>query len=312
MLDENEISIIKRKICIQFMYGMVITLSLFDFYYYYADVKPINYIVSVVLWTHIIFIIFLYKLSYKEIKFLIPAYLVYLAFFLYLNNLFFWYFEKISAFLWFCIFPMGLTIFFNKKAVIFGSIFLFLFIGSIFIVTPFIPEKLFSKPPDNQVFIDILTIIVILCFMLFFIYNQFKINQIKELQLYTDEGKEEEIKDLSNAKLDKLYTDILTYFSKRKPYRNPDFTIVQLAEDLDSNVKYISRAIKLKENVSFKVFINKYRINQAKEKIAKDYPINVKYLYIISGFRHQSTFNRVFKEIEGITPSEYIQSKQIT
>jgi AraC-like DNA-binding protein len=31
------------------------------------------------------------------------------------------------------------------------------------------------------------------------------------------------------------------------------------------------------------------------------------YIYTEAGFSNQSTFNRVFKQIEGITPSEYFQ-----
>jgi len=37
MLNENKISMIKRKICIQYLYGIIIVLSLFTFYYFHAD-----------------------------------------------------------------------------------------------------------------------------------------------------------------------------------------------------------------------------------------------------------------------------------
>ncbi len=36
------------------------------------------------------------------------------------------------------------------------------------------------------------------------------------------------------------------------------------------------------------------------------------FVYTEAGFKNQSTFNRVFKQIEGMTPSEYIRNlKQI-
>ena len=115
-------------------------------------------------------------------------------------------------------------------------------------------------------------------------------------------------------KFDTLYTAILTYFSEKKPYCNPDFTIEQLAKDLNSNVKYISKAIKIKENVNFNFFLNKYRISMIKEMIANDFhnKYTLRYIYFKSGFRHQSTFNKAFKDIEGMTPSKYIKSKKIT
>jgi len=31
----------------------------------------------------------------------------------------------------------------------------------------------------------------------------------------------------------------------------------------------------------------------------------LKYIYLSSGFKNQSSFNKAFKEKEGITPSEY-------
>jgi len=146
-------------------------------------------------------------------------------------------------------------------------------------------------------------------------YYQNTINQIKEIRFNKYEVKEEKDgKDLENIKFDTLYTAILTYFSEKKPYCNPDFTIEQLAKDLNSNVKYISKAIKIKENVNFNFFLNKYRISMIKEMIANDFhnKYTLRYIYFKSGFRHQSTFNKAFKDIEGMTPSKYIKSKKIT
>ena len=113
--------------------------------------------------------------------------------------------------------------------------------------------------------------------------------------------------------LKKLYNDILRYFLEKEPYSDPDFTIVQLAKDLNSNVKYISSAIKQFENVNFKIFINRYRIDIVKELIAKDFhnKYTIRHMYVIAGFRHQSTFNKVFKDIEGITPTEYIKVDRV-
>ncbi|WP_353886233.1 helix-turn-helix domain-containing protein [uncultured Chryseobacterium sp.] len=34
------------------------------------------------------------------------------------------------------------------------------------------------------------------------------------------------------------------------------------------------------------------------------------YIYTEAGFTSQSTFNRVFKQLEGITPSEYMENSE--
>ncbi len=46
-----------------------------------------------------------------------------------------------------------------------------------------------------------------------------------------------------NTKFQKLYTEIISYFEKEKPYQNPQFNNKQLAEILNSNTSYISIAL---------------------------------------------------------------------
>jgi len=290
---------------------MIILLSFFTFFYFYEDIKPLNYLVGAFLTTHIVFIFFTYKLDYESLKSLIPVYLIYLSIFLYLEALFFWSFKQITILLWISVIPAGAMTFFSRRKVVFYSALFFVFMSSIFIIMPFIPEKYYPPPQlfsnDQLILTNIVTFFTSAGLFLFFIYYQSEINRIKELQLKKNEV---DINDLSNTKFDKLYTDILNYFYQTNPYCNPDFTIEQLAKDINSNVKYVSKAIKIKENVNFNVFLNKYRINQVKELITKNYlnKYTIRHIYTSAGFRHQSTFNKAFKDIEGGTPTDWIKS----
>jgi YesN/AraC family two-component response regulator len=239
----------------------------------------------------------------------------------YAEVLFFWSFGQVTAFVWFNITPFAAMIFFKRKTVITWNIGIFLLICSVFIVTPFIPEGYFERPEDKQLMIiNIMTIVLNTALVIFFVYYLGKINILKESYqktLMSDvDGMNIEItdnKDIREAetnKFERLYSDILTYFSEKKPYCNPDFTIAQLAKELDTNVKYIAKAIKIKENVNFIGFLNKYRVNLVKELITKDFhnKYTIRHIYTLVGFKYQSTFNKVFKEIEGLTPSEYIKT----
>ena len=313
-LSEHEITIIKRKICIQYMWSIITVLILFTLYYFYAGIKPLNYFVGAVLVSHILFLYILYVLDYESLQPLIPFYFVFISVFLYVEILFFWHFGQITILFWYSIIPIAAMIFFEKKNVLFWSGFVFILLCSIFIVTPFIPEEFFSQLTKSQLIgINIVTIISTIGFILFFVYHQFKINQKKELLFNPYEVKEKNYAGAEeNIILDNLYFEILSYFSEKKPYCNPDFSIIQLAKDLNSNVKDISEAIKIKEHVDFIFFLNKYRINLVKEMISNNYhnKYTLRYIYTQVGFRHQPIFNRVFKEIEGITPSEYIKNQQ--
>lgn len=144
------------------------------------------------------------------------------------------------------------------------------------------------------------------------VINQIKIGRLNSFDSDTvipeSNNSEQDIE-----KLNKLYDSIATYMRNRKPYCDPDFTISQLSEAIDSNVTYISKAIKLNKDVNFNVFINSYRIDLVKEMLDNDYQnkYTMRYIYTTSGFRHQSTFNKVFKQISGVTPSEYIKKLEL-
>jgi YesN/AraC family two-component response regulator len=125
---------------------------------------------------------------------------------------------------------------------------------------------------------------------------------------------EQKIKVVENGdkKYNYLYSNILNYFETKKPYNNPDFDIAQLAIALDSNSSYISKAIKVSRNMNFNTFVNTYRIDKIKEMIQENQSkYTLEYIYSSAGFKNQSTFNKVFKLVEGITPSEYYKRYKI-
>ncbi|NML72172.1 helix-turn-helix domain-containing protein [Chryseobacterium sp. RP-3-3] len=77
---------------------------------------------------------------------------------------------------------------------------------------------------------------------------------------------------------------------------------------LKSNNLYIAKSIKVNGFTNFNHYLNVCRIENVK-KLLSEHDISrvtLMYIYTESGFSNQSTFNRVFKQIEGITPSEYI------
>ncbi|MGM5629421.1 helix-turn-helix domain-containing protein [Apibacter raozihei] len=116
--------------------------------------------------------------------------------------------------------------------------------------------------------------------------------------------------DESDEKYETLYNNIVDYFNSKEPYCDPDFNIAQVASSLNTNITYISKSIRIKRNMNFVYFVNTYRINKVKDMINKDYhnKYTLKFIYTSAGFKHQSTFNKVFKLIEGITPSQYINA----
>lgn len=104
------------------------------------------------------------------------------------------------------------------------------------------------------------------------------------------------------------YTNrIKHYMRTKKPYLDPNLTLPDLADKLQMSSHILSRVINEKFGVNFFDFINQYRIQEVKVKMADPEYDHLSLLGIAmdSGFNTKSAFNRVFKKHSGLTPSEY-------
>ena len=106
-----------------------------------------------------------------------------------------------------------------------------------------------------------------------------------------------------------LHTKLTSLMETEMLFLELELTLVDLAERLDVHPNYLSQVINEKENVNFYDYINRLRIEEFKQKIVM--PENQKFTFIAlahdCGFNSKSAFNRFFKKIEGISPSEYLK-----
>ncbi len=171
--------------------------------------------------------------------------------------------------------------------------------------------------PEGQVVLNRYTALLIgVVFSLFFLYYNKMFAQAKMLATLNKEKETKSNVGVGNVEeqvIDEgdfvtLFKSIETYLRVGQAYKSPQFSIELMANKLASNTTYISKAIKLNTGMNFKTLINDYRIREIKERIqAGDHTrFTLKHLYTEVGFANQSTFNRVFKEVEGITPSQFI------
>ncbi len=116
-----------------------------------------------------------------------------------------------------------------------------------------------------------------------------------------------------DERLEDEYIKRLTnYMEVMKPYLNFDLTLPQLSDELDIPSHHLSRIINEKLSSSFFEFINLYRVKDVKEKIRNPEYDHYSLLGIAydCGFNSKSAFNRVFKKITGVTPSEYKRNRK--
>lgn len=117
---------------------------------------------------------------------------------------------------------------------------------------------------------------------------------------------EEVVIELSE-KLQIAKVTIEDYFETHKPFLEPDLTLVGLSDKLSISREELSETINKAFNLKFNDFINQYRVEEFKSKLAEGYDTKLSLLGIAyeCGFNSKATFNRAFKKITNNSPSNY-------
>ncbi len=95
-----------------------------------------------------------------------------------------------------------------------------------------------------------------------------------------------------------------------KPWLDPDLTIEELSAQLAVARHHITQIINEQLGKNFYRFVNEYRVEEVKRKIAGGEADRLSLLGVAldAGFNSKSTFNEAFKSILGTTPSAYRKS----
>jgi AraC-like DNA-binding protein len=114
--------------------------------------------------------------------------------------------------------------------------------------------------------------------------------------------KQEDVADLVNK--------IRKYMVIEKPYLDRELTIYDLSRQLKISRHTLSEVINEHMGMNFYNLVNEYRIKEAKERLKSDEYKKLTILAIAydSGFNSKSSFNTIFKESTGQTPSEFLST----
>ena len=116
-----------------------------------------------------------------------------------------------------------------------------------------------------------------------------------------------------NKQISKLFTldqeqemaeTLTAHIKESKPYLSHDLTIRKLSQQVDIPPHVLSWLINKHFQQSFVEFINSYRIEEAKHLLNQS-TIKILAVALESGFSNKTSFNRTFKKLVGMAPSEY-------
>ena len=114
-----------------------------------------------------------------------------------------------------------------------------------------------------------------------------------------------QISDLTQQRILKHFNT----FEENREYLNPKISATVLANQFETNTKYIACILKKTYNKDFSTYINELRINYITQLLDEDpkyRQYKISYLAEISGYSSHSKFTSVFKKIKSCSPSAYI------
>lgn len=154
--------------------------------------------------------------------------------------------------------------------------------------------------------------------MLYFGINQSAIYEKQSVRFKTLPHKEQstdiEVKyagsALTEAQIDELSCTIINYLKDKKPYLNNDYNLQMMADDLAISKHNLSQVINSGQKKNFYKFINEFRVKEVKEKLSDPAYQHYSILGIAleCGFNSKTSFNRIFKEETGLTPTAYLKN----
>lgn len=112
---------------------------------------------------------------------------------------------------------------------------------------------------------------------------------------------------LTRNDLEQYMAQLSHVMQKDQPYLNSELTPNELEEATGIKAYYISQTLSEVLNKNFYEFVNAYRIEEVKKMIldrSQDYKTLLA-LALESGFNSKSSFNRVFKQYTGMTPTQF-------
>lgn len=138
--------------------------------------------------------------------------------------------------------------------------------------------------------------------------QQYKAERLERLaeQSETTNANLNHVTNVPTEDLD-LFSRVIFYYEKEKPYLNPKYKAVELAKTLEVSQREITALLKTNGFNGFTNFNNKFRIEEVKRQFEdpKNATLKMEVIASQSGFGSRQSFYTAFEEFTGINPGFY-------
>ncbi len=140
----------------------------------------------------------------------------------------------------------------------------------------------------------------------------FKINKIEEIITSIQDTKANNVQTnnsssrlLDNSTRESILTRVKQFMDDEHAYKDCHLNLLGLSELIGVSTHHLSEALNQHEGKNFYQFINDYRVNYVKKMLAQQQTAKILDLAMTAGFSSKSTFNAVFKQTTGLSPTQY-------
>lgn len=118
---------------------------------------------------------------------------------------------------------------------------------------------------------------------------------------------------LTDSKIDDIVKHLQNVMNEDKVFLNKKLTIQKLSRLLEINQRVLSQIINRHYKLSFREFINQYRVEEVKSKLTdkKYHHMSILGIALDCGFNSEASFYRIFKKNTGLSPKKFIQQSYI-
>ena len=130
------------------------------------------------------------------------------------------------------------------------------------------------------------------------VFNGLPMEQVLPFKKYQKTGLSEHLSLELKGKL-------INLMDTERPYLNSNLRLNDLAEQLNVSKHHMSQIINEHFNTTFFIFINSYRIKEAKHLLENDNALTVSDVIYSCGFNNRVSFYKAFKMHTGVTPTQF-------
>jgi len=112
---------------------------------------------------------------------------------------------------------------------------------------------------------------------------------------------------LSEETKDRLHDEILRLLVSERKYRDPGYSSKKLADELNTNSRYVSAVCATRFHKNYSELVNDYRVNDAMSLLTdrRYAKMSVEDISEMAGFSTRQSFYANFYKRTGITPRQY-------